>query len=196
MDPRVKLVVGVLYPSAESFDGGGDGFDWFGWTVGELGALWGGVEFMSASVPFTRTDYYRDIAPNLSRRFVCFEGLFDAGGLPEWKKSAIAVEAKSRTPRIVNVDPGYVDGARLVLASTQDHAHRIYLRDGIFAEVTMRFRFGKWVSFDYTFPDFASGVYDEFLSGARLSWLEARNRADNGVQGSATPGGFGRSPKS
>jgi hypothetical protein len=40
----------------------------------------------------------------------------------------------------------------------------------------MRFRFGKWVSFDYTFPDFASGAYDEFLSDARASWLGAADR--------------------
>ena len=176
-DPRVKLIAGVLYPSGESFDGNGNGDDWFAWTAGELRALWGVAEFTSAPVPFTRTDYYRAIAPTLSRRFICFEGLFDAGDLPEWKKSAIAVEAKSRTPRIVNIDPGYVDGARLILASTKDHAHRVYLRDGIFAEVTMRFRFGKWVSFDYTFPDFASGAYDEFLSRARASWLESPVRA-------------------
>jgi len=71
----------------------------------------------------------------------------------------------------VNIDPGYIDGARLILASTKDHAHRIYLRDGIFAEVTMRYRFKRWTSFDYTFPDFASGVYDEFLSRVRKSWL-------------------------
>jgi hypothetical protein len=179
-EPRVKLIVGVLYPPVES---AGGGFDWFEWTVGELGALWGGAEFTGTAVPFTRTDYYRAIAPNLSRRFICFEGLFDAGCLPDWKKSAIAVEAKSRTPRIVNVDPGYVDGARLVLASTKDHAHRVYLRDGIFAEVTMRFRFGKWASFDYTFPDFASGTYDEFLSAARASWLKDRGPAGAGDRG-------------
>jgi hypothetical protein len=183
-DPRVKLVAGVLYPSGESFDG----FDWFGWVAGELEALWGGTEFAGDPVPFTRTDYYRGIAPNLSRRFVCFEGLFDAGALPDWKKSAIAVEARSRTPRIVNIDPGYVDGARLVLASTKDHAHRIYLRDGIFAEVTMRFRFGGWVPFDYTFPDFASGAYDGFLSGARVSWLESLGLRPRPRQGSRTPG--------
>jgi hypothetical protein len=173
-EPRVKLIAGVLYPTPPEGGFGKDDFDWFGWTIEELKALWGEPEVIGVSVPFTITDYYRGIALNLSRRFVCFEGLFGAGGLPEWKKSAIAVEAKSRTPRIVNIDPGYIDGARLILASTKDHAHRVYLRDGIFAEVTMRFRFGKWVSFDYTFPDFASGVYDEFLSRARVSWLKEK----------------------
>ena len=168
-DPKVKLIAGVLYPD--------DGEEWFDWTLGKLKALWGGHEYVSSPVPFSATDYYRDIAPRLARRFVCFEGLVQAGGLPDWKRASIGIEAESRNPRIVNVDPGYVDGARLILGSTKDHAHRVYLRDGIFAEVTMRFRFGKWTPFDYTFPDFASGVYDEFLSIARGSWLEEKRRA-------------------
>ena len=165
-DPKVKLIAGVLYPDDEE--------GWFAWTLGKLGALWGEHENVSPSVPFTATDYYRDIAPRLARRFICFEGLAQAGGLPDWKHASIGIEAESKDPRIVNIDPGYVDGARLVLASTKDHAHRIYVRDGIFAEVTMRFRFGKWTPFDYTFPDFASGVYDEFLSAVRASWLKEK----------------------
>lgn len=165
-EPRVKLIAGVLYPTDE----------WFDWVQKELRELWGEPEAISDAVPFTTTEYYRDIAPCLLRRFVCFRGLFDAGGLPDRKRESGRVEARSRTPRAVNIDPGYVDGARLVLASTKDHAHRIYLRDGIFAEVTMRYRFGRWVAFDYTFPDFASGVYDEFLTGARRSWLKEREK--------------------
>ena len=176
-EPWVKLIAGVLYPAG----GGG----WFDWTMEKLRALWGEAEFTSDPVPFTLTDYYRDIAPHLLRRFISFEGLVPAAGLVEWKRKAIGVEAESRTPRIINVDPGYVDGARLVLASTKDHAHRIYLRDGIFAEVTLRFRFGKWTPFDYTFPDFASGVYDEFLSRARASWLKNPERKNKtGAAGS------------
>jgi hypothetical protein len=145
----------------------------------KLRRLWGEPHIMSVPVPFTTTDYYRDIAPNLVRRFAAFDPLVTAEGLPDWKRAAIAIEKESRAPRIVNVDPGYVDGARLVLASTKDHAHRVYLRDGIYAEVTMRFRFGKWVSFDYTFPDFAGGAYDAFLSEARHSWLKTRRNLKN-----------------
>jgi len=168
MEPKVKLITGVLYPDGE------DGEKWFAWTQKELEAVWGEHEDISQPVPFSITDYYKDIAPRLVRRFICFKGLALAGGLPDWKLSAIDIEGKSRSPRVVNIDPGYVDGARLILASTKDHAHRVYIRDGIFAEVTMRFRFGKWTPFDYTFPDFASGAYDKFLSAARVSWLEGR----------------------
>ena len=166
MIPRVKRITGILFPNDELLK----------WSIDRLAEIWGTPELVSSPVPFDKTDYYRDISPELSRVFVCFPGMLNPEGLADWKHQAIEIEAQSRQPvRAVNIDPGYIDGARLVLASTKDHAHRIYLRDGIFAEVTMRYRFGGWKSFDYTFPDFAGGVYDEFLSGARRLWLNERN---------------------
>lgn len=175
--PQVKLIAGILYPI--------DNENLLNWSIDQLSKLWGRPEIFSKSVPFDRTDYYHEIAPNLTRIFVCFPGLWNAGELADWKHAAINIEAQSqavrqvdREPvRAVNIDPGYVDGARLILASTKDHAHRIYLRDGIFGEVTMRWRFKKWQSFDYTFPDFASGVYDEFLSQVRRLWLQEVKQA-------------------
>ncbi len=167
--PRVKRIAGILYPDEERLE----------WTIAGLTRLWGEPDRVSEPVPFDKTDYYRDIAPRLLRCFVCFPGLADAGELADWKHQSHELEEDSarlagRALRAVNIDPGYVDGARLILASTKDHAHRIWLRDGIYAEVTLRWRFGKWESFDYTFPDFKSGVYDGFLSAVRELWLEER----------------------
>ena len=166
MTAPVTLVCGVLHPNEE----------WFLWSKRELEAAIGNVSFFSETSPFSLTDYYDGISPTLFRTFVCFAGFYSAGDLPDLKMTTCAVERRSRTPRCVNLDPGYVNGSRLVLASTKDHAHRIYLRNGIFAEVTLRYRFKKWVSFDYTFPDFASGMYDAFLEKARKQWLhDSRN---------------------
>lgn len=164
--PEVKLITGVLYPDEDRFE----------WVRAELEKRWGIVDIISRPVPFDLTDYYRNISPVLYRRFLCFKGTADAGRLADWKHEACKVEAVSRSPRAVNIDPGYVDGARLVLASTKDHAHRIYVRDGIFAEVTLRYRFGKWTPFDYTFPDFARGLYDDFMTMARSAWLSEVER--------------------
>ena len=169
MTPRVKRITGILFPT--------ENHELLAWSIERLSEIWGVPEIQSKPVPFDKTDYYHEIDPDLSRVFLCFPGMVNPEGLTDWKYQAIAIEAQSRKPvRSVTIAPGYVDGARLVLASTKDHAHRIYLRDGIFAEVTMRYRFKKWQSFDYTFPDFASGVYDEFLSYVRRLWLiEAKN---------------------
>lgn len=169
MAPKVKRITGILFPS--------ENHELLRWSIDELTKIWGVPELQSKPVPFDKTDYYHEISPDLSRIFLCFPGLENPEYLADWKHQTINIEALSRQPvRAVNIDPGYIDGARLVLASTKDHAHRIYLRDGIFAEVTMRYRFKSWQSFDYTFPDFASGVYDEFLSGVRKLWLsEVKN---------------------
>jgi hypothetical protein len=162
----VKLITGVLYPDEW----------WWQWVLQALSPIWGEPERISDAFPFDKTDYYHDIAPVLYRRFISFPGLRNGDELVRWKKESGLVEQRSslareeRDIRAVNIDPGYINGARLVLASTKDHAHRIYLTEGIFAEVTMRYRFKQWVAFDYTFPDFASGRYNPFLSAVREDW--------------------------
>ena len=158
----VKLVTGILYPDETRWR----------WAEEKLSTLWGTPEMVSSPYPFTVTDYYTDLSPVLYRRFLSFPGLRNGGSLPQWKRTACRLERESGEQRKVNIDPGYVNGARLVLASTKDHAHRVYIGEGIHGEVTLRFRHKKWESFDYTFPDFAQGLYDEFLSAVRKQWIQ------------------------
>lgn len=82
-------------------------------------------------------------------------------------EAALADEAPHGPPRPVNLDPGYVSESKLVLASMKDFSHRIYLGSGVYGEVTLMYRKGKWESLAWTFPDYASGRYDEFLTAAR-----------------------------
>ncbi|MDR3278993.1 MAG: DUF4416 family protein [Synergistaceae bacterium] len=161
----VKLIIGLLYPPEDA--------ELFRWVAGRLESTFGGIERESPSYSFDYTDYYKNISPNLTRRFFIFKGLRHPFGLVVWKKLAISIEAESASEkhgRRVNIDPGYIDGARLVLASTKDNAHRIYMWDDIYAEVTLIHRKSGWESFSYTFPDFASGIYNEFLDHARADW--------------------------
>ncbi len=67
----------------------------------------------------------------------------------------------------MNIDPGYITTAKLVLASTKDHAHRIYLERGIYAEITLMYRHRAWESHEWTFPDYRRADYQEFFNGAR-----------------------------
>ncbi|MCP4534749.1 MAG: DUF4416 family protein, partial [Delftia sp.] len=71
--------------------------------------------------------------------------------------------------RPINLDVGYVEPSKLVLASMKNFSHRIYLRDGVYAEVTLMFRKGLWEPLGWTFPDYRSGRYDAFLTAARDS---------------------------
>lgn len=149
-----------------------------------LEELFGPVELESPLYPFTSTAYYAaTMGPHLQRQFFIFARLADAGALPAWKLATNALEARLREQwraaaaqegeggeipeRPINLDAGYLTGAKLVLASTKDFAHRLYLRDGIFAEITMSYRKEAWASHPFTFPDFKSGIYDVFLKEAR-----------------------------
>ena len=69
--------------------------------------------------------------------------------------------------RPLNLDPGYLTEAKLVLASTKDHAHRIYLSQGIYAEVTLSYRRGRWRHHDWTYPDYQRGDYQAFFDQCR-----------------------------
>ena len=156
----VKRIVALLCPDRQ----------WLEWVLGRLVPLWGSPERLLEEIPFSHTDYYRDIAPVLYRSLYSFPRLPEAEGLVLWKKRAIALERESGPRRRVNIDPGYIDGARLVLASTKDHGHRIYLGGHVFAEVTLCFRRGQWCPFEHTYPDFRSAIYNPFLDEVRRDW--------------------------
>ncbi|MEI6233607.1 MAG: DUF4416 family protein [Planctomycetota bacterium] len=147
---------------------------------GPLEELLGPVEFRSPCYPFNPTDYYTPtMGANLKRCFFSFHNFADPSTMPDWKLATNAMEEKlapilapsGTPPRPINIDPGYVTGAKLVLATTKDFAHRIYMRDGIFAEITMAFRRGVWLSHQFTFPDFKCGTYDSFLRRMRDNHL-------------------------
>jgi hypothetical protein len=69
--------------------------------------------------------------------------------------------------RLINIDPGYLSMTKLVLASTKNREHRIYLRDGIYAEVTLAFRDQAWTSMPWTYADYQRPDVLEFLKLAR-----------------------------
>ena len=64
------------------------------------------------------------------------------------------------------MDPGYLTLAKLVLATTKDHAHRIYQAERIYAEVTLNYRGGGWQKCDWTYPDYQRADYQAFSRSA------------------------------
>lgn len=167
-DPLVKKILAILIPRGDDA--------MFGKLKEMLSDSWGKPERESGLIPFIWTNYYEDIAPELDRCFFSYPGLFPLSKLPDWKLKTCEIERTTGKSRRVNLDPGALDGASLMLASTKGQAHRIYLRNGIFAEVTLCRRKGKWERFFYTFPDFKSGVYDDWLECVREDWKRDHSR--------------------
>jgi hypothetical protein len=143
------------------------------WARHRAETAWGPAVLESPAFEFDQTDYYRDsMGPGLRKQFFAF-GASDPGGLADWKLATNAWEAEYAAAathdetRPLNLDPGYVALGRLVLASTKDFAHRIYLSRGIYAEVTLYYRHGHWQHHDFTFADYRRAEYQEFFSACR-----------------------------
>jgi len=169
----VKLICGILASDQRCLDAAQEA----------LLGLYGRADFISEVWPFTQTVYYNEEAgEGILRNFLAFEKLIDPGRLAEIKhqtnelEKKLAAELKTPWPRPVNLDPGYLEPAKLVLASTKNFSHRIYIGQNLYAEVTLMFHRGLWRSFEFTFPDYKSGRYNAFLSAVRESLVAERRR--------------------
>ena len=144
------------------------------WAGVQCAQHYGPVVLSSEPFEFTETDYYAaTMGAGLKKQFLAFERLIDSAELASIKRETNNCEAeyaalgRHTEPRPLNLDPGYLTLAKLVLASTKDHAHRIYLRDGIFAEVTLVYRQRKWQPLEWTYPDYRRDDYQAFFTQCR-----------------------------
>jgi hypothetical protein len=140
-----------------------------------LAERFGVIDFEGLDRAFDLTDYYEgEMGPNLSRRLVGFEPLASPEELPAAKLACIAIEDAMRGPdgRRVNLDVGYLDHNKIVLASVKSAGQKIYLNVGIYADLVARFAEGRYQPFGWTFPDFKVGRYDPELATLRGLYLE------------------------
>lgn len=147
----------------------------FDWVRKRAEVQWGPLALESAPFPFeTFTDYYaKTMGETLPKRLWAFETLICPDALAkikcltnDWEDEFKSVSVCS-VERPLNIDPGYVDLGKLILASTKDHAHRIYLSDGIFAETTLMYTQKNWKPLPWTYPDYQSEGCQKFLTLCR-----------------------------
>ena len=151
----------------------------------EMENLFGPIEMDMEPFPFNHTTYYeREMGKNLRKLLLSFKGYFPPKSLAAAKRAAISIEDGLRggegRGRSVNIDPGYLTLSRLVLASTKDFAHRLYLGRGIFGEVTLVFQGRAFRPVPWTYPDYVEPAVLEFLSRVREG-LMARSKASGPV---------------
>lgn len=162
-DP-VKLFVGVMTGYPETI------FD----IKNELESRFGRVDGDSQLFPFDYTDYYGDeMGDRLKKKFFAFQALVSPKELVEIKLQAnelekeLAGKLETEVARPVNIDPGYVGLSKMVLATTKNYSHRLYLGKGIYAEVTLKYEDGRYKPLPWTYPDYRSEEYMEFFDSIR-----------------------------
>jgi len=145
-----------------------------------LEASFGPIEFESAVFSFDFTDYYKaEMGGELKKILYAFEKLIPPCDIVDVKLRTNEIEsgymaavmgAGGGSGRLVNLDPGYVDLPKMVLASTKDFFHRIYLRDGIYAEVTLNYKKPSFTPFPWTYPDYKTAEYIGFFNELRARY--------------------------
>jgi Domain of unknown function (DUF4416) len=149
------------------------------WARTRIEAIFGPLALASHAFDFTETDYYAaTMGTGLKKQFLAVEQLIDPGRLAEIKRLTNEWEVEHAAldihpePRPLNLDPGYITAAKLILASTKDHAHRIYLQDGIYAELTLAYRHRAWQPLEWTYPDYRRADFQEFFTRCREFLLQ------------------------
>jgi hypothetical protein len=144
------------------------------WARQRAVAAWGPIALESPRFDFLETHYYdATMGPGLKKTFFTFQRRVDPAELVDiklqtnrWERDYAAVAGHGE-PRPLNLDPGYLTPGKLVLASTKDFAHRIYLSRGIFAEVTLHYKHHQWRHHEYTFADYRRADYQAFFTHCR-----------------------------
>ncbi|MEE9911971.1 MAG: DUF4416 family protein [Deltaproteobacteria bacterium] len=160
----VKLVFSIFAPAAGILNG----------AINRLSALYGQPDFISGQMPFDYTDYYHpEMGERLVRRFISMEELIRPEALPDVKLVTNEIEKESSVDahRQVNIDPGYLSQSHLILATGKGYSHRPYLRDGIYADLTLIYQGKKFCALPWTYPDYADEQQLAMLSAIRSRYL-------------------------
>lgn len=161
-----RLVMGVLSTSEDSHPE----------LFSLLSEKFGPILEMSEAVPFTFTDYYdQEMGSNPQRFFLVFEKLYDPSHLAEAKLITNKIEERFTLMggRTINLDPGLLSMANLILATTKNRSHRIPLKDGIYAEVTLFYERGQFKAFPWTYADYGSEAFRLLFKHYRIGYMEA-----------------------
>jgi hypothetical protein len=164
-----KLIIGLLGCDRNALDA----------AIKVITKKFGRIDLLSDIWPFEQTDYYRDeTGDNILRQFVSAEKLMSPDRLADIKlqtnklEKKLAKKIKTNLSRPVNIDPGLIESSKLVLATTKNYSHRIYIGKRIWGEATLVYDKGQWKTLDYTYPDYRQKCYHDFFSRVRTKLIQ------------------------
>lgn len=169
----VLLVTAISSGLPEAFD----------WSEQQLESRWGTIVERGPRFEFTQTGFYQaSMGTGLLKQLVALEPLIDPGQLPDIKlqtnqwEQDFAGQRESAFERPLNLDPGYLTEAKLVLATVKNREHRIYLRDGIYGEITLSYWNRQWNAHRWTYPDYLVPENVQFFDRCRQRLRHALGR--------------------
>ncbi|MBE0427668.1 MAG: DUF4416 family protein [Nitrospirae bacterium] len=154
------LFIGLLYSNQEIFSQ----------SINILKRDLGDILLISLPLLWDYSSYYRDeLGWPIFRQFIFFKNLIDPGTLSEIKLKTNEIEEilTFEGKRQINLDPGYLTLSKIVLASTKNYAHRIYLGKGIYGEVTLIYKDGKYNPHLFTYRDYQDKTCIDIFMNAR-----------------------------
>lgn len=160
----VKLIMSILASDHEQLN----------LVLRRLEDSYGSPDIIGQPLGFHYTDYYApEMGAALIRRFVSFERLIRPEALPDVKiaTNVLEEEKTEEHQRKVNLDPGYISAAHLILATGKGYTHRPYLRKGIYADLTLIFRDKTFHALPWTYPDYADPEQIDFFTRIRSRYI-------------------------
>lgn len=163
----VKHFAGVLYSDNRLLDS----------AIDKMSEHFGEIDYISPSIPFDMTSYYEnEMGETIFRMFVSFQSLITPDYIVESKliTNKIEDELAIEGNRKINLDTGYMDYHKVVLASAKFGGQKVYVGKGIYADINLLYEKGGFTPFVWTFPDFKSGNYDKILMKIRALYKKQR----------------------
>lgn len=163
---NVCLICAICYNSIEIYNA----------AVSKLISEFGEIAAFSNAFSFRHTEYYlKEMGDQLEKRFMAFKSLIkpDLLSAIKHKTNNIENEFKIQNRRKVNIDPGYIEAPKLVLATTKNFSHRIYLQDGIYGDIELFWRDGKFNTYSWTYPDYKEDIALSFFTDIRSNYIDS-----------------------
>ncbi|MEE8300141.1 MAG: DUF4416 family protein [Desulfatiglandales bacterium] len=154
-------------------------------VIKKMEGYFGPVDWMSEKLLFNRTKYYaKEMGWPLYRRFISFLKLIPPDSIADIKLTTNRIENEHLFDqrRMINIDPGYIALERVILATGKNYIHRIYLKEGLYADLTLIFHAGTFKPLAWTFPDYADEKVIGYFNRLRNGYLHHLSEEERGAE--------------
>jgi hypothetical protein len=177
--PPAKLIIGLIYKpegnGAASASRSHKQHSVKDKALDILKRRFGAIDLLSRELDFDYTDYYYpELGKPLKRVFASFRRLLSEDKLADIKLYTNKLEKRfsRKQRRQIDIDPGFLSLGKIILATTKNYSHRVYLGKGIFAEVTLFYKGATFKPWPWAYPDYQSKEYIAIFNSIRKRYQQ------------------------